>query len=332
VTFYDSDLQRVTRAEKIGRYTAFIEARTKGGEALRRTLTLFRAADGYGGSVSDNPAMTALAAGVPAGVVSAHADWVRAMSDSDPAESRRLRSTFAAQLAALFESSASGPAPCSRAMEENEVYRIQKLRGEAVSLPYVLTPSKGLDPATSKALTLLVFLHGTGNGNEKTALNAPIRRYALEHSDPPFLLVQPLCPPGTAWVPAQLDDLLNDLVSQYDIDPDQIIVTGFSMGGFGTWNLGIFYPGRFAALAPLAAYGEVSAVPAIGKTPVFAWHGDRDAIPWQRHRLTVEALNAAGGQGTFTLLPGINHTNTEEAVYLDPEFYRALWKAKRAEP
>jgi hypothetical protein len=333
VTFYDAGLHPVTRAEKPGRYTAFVSAKARGGEPVRRTLTFFRAADGFDVSSGAYPdaASAAVAAGISADVVAAHAGWVRGMLDPDPAEARRLRSTFAAQLSALSEASAVGAALSSRAAEENVIYLIRKLRDEALALRCIITPTKGLDPATAKNLTLVLFLHGTGNGNEKNAMSAPIRRYAMEHSDPPFLLVQPLCPPGTAWVPAQVNDFLNELAEKYSIDPNRIYATGFSMGGFGTWNLGIFYPGRFAALAPLAAYGETGAAPAIGKTPVFAWHGDRDAIHWQRHRETVDALNAAGGRGSLTLLPDINHTNTEEAVYSKPEFYRALLKNKRAD-
>jgi pimeloyl-ACP methyl ester carboxylesterase len=49
----------------------------------------------------------------------------------------------------------------------------------------------------------------------------------------------------TAWIEAQ-----------YAIDPQRIYLTGFSLGGFGTWALGLSSPDRFAALVPVAGGWE----------------------------------------------------------------------------
>lgn len=42
--------------------------------------------------------------------------------------------------------------------------------------------------------------------------------------------------------------------SKYQTDPAQTYLTGHSMGGHGTWYLGVTYPDRFAAIAPSAGW------------------------------------------------------------------------------
>jgi len=44
--------------------------------------------------------------------------------------------------------------------------------------------------------------------------------------------------------------------SRYAIDPDRIVIRGFSMGGAASWHLGAHYAGRWAAVAPGAGFAE----------------------------------------------------------------------------
>ncbi len=45
--------------------------------------------------------------------------------------------------------------------------------------------------------------------------------------------------------------LLDEVASNYKVDPDRIYVTGLSMGGFGTWALAAYKPDCFAAIIPI---------------------------------------------------------------------------------
>ena len=40
----------------------------------------------------------------------------------------------------------------------------------------------------------------------------------------------------------------------FETDPQQTYLTGHSMGGHGTWHLGVTFPDRFAAIAPSAGW------------------------------------------------------------------------------
>jgi len=47
--------------------------------------------------------------------------------------------------------------------------------------------------------------------------------------------------------------VLNKVQKEYSIDPDKVYLTGSSMGGFGTWLIGLNNPDLFAAISPVCA-------------------------------------------------------------------------------
>ena len=58
------------------------------------------------------------------------------------------------------------------------------------------------------------------------------------------------------------DDVLaviEEAERDYRIDPDRVYVTGYSMGGTGSWNMAVRFPGRFAASYPVAGNADISA-------------------------------------------------------------------------
>ena len=61
---------------------------------------------------------------------------------------------------------------------------------------------------------------------------------------------------GGPWDTPQNEDavlwLLDSVMRSYSIDRMKVIVTGFSMGGAGTWHFAGKYPDRFAAAVPVA--------------------------------------------------------------------------------
>ena len=50
--------------------------------------------------------------------------------------------------------------------------------------------------------------------------------------------------------------LLADAKTRYGIDPTRVYLTGHSMGGHGTWHLGVHHPGLFAVLGPSAGWSS----------------------------------------------------------------------------
>lgn len=52
----------------------------------------------------------------------------------------------------------------------------------------------------------------------------------------------------------------------YDTDPQRTYLTGHSMGGHGTWHLGVLFPDRFAAIGPSAGWISFSSYTETGET------------------------------------------------------------------
>ena len=51
-------------------------------------------------------------------------------------------------------------------------------------------------------------------------------------------------------------EALADAAKHYPSDPLRTYLTGFSMGGHGTWHLGVTYPDLFAAIGPIGGWAS----------------------------------------------------------------------------
>lgn len=94
----------------------------------------------------------------------------------------------------------------------------------------------------------------------------------------PYILVAPPCPPDTDWCDAAVLEVLDDTLRDLRADPDRVILTGGSMGGFGAWKLAIAHPERWAALVPACGGGDETDVSRIAGLPVWNFHGLQDDI------------------------------------------------------
>jgi predicted peptidase len=168
--------------------------------------------------------------------------------------------------------------------------------------------------ASQNTWPLLLFLHGAGergNDIEKVKANG-LPKLIEQGKQFPFIIVSPQCPAGDAWVwkLKSLCTLIDDLSAHYKVDQDRIYVTGFSMGGFGTWALAAYAPERFAAIIPICGGGEVTSVPRLKRLPVWAFHGaNDDIVPIERSREMVDALTKAQGKAMLTVYPEIGRAH-----------------------
>lgn len=191
-------------------------------------------------------------------------------------------------------------------------------------------PGEGLDylvylPAdyardAARRWPLVVFLHGIGERGENVQ---QVRRVGLtrrveSRGGAPYILVAPQCPPGRAWEPKPLGRMLDQVLSEHRADARQVILTGLSWGGMGTWRWGVDQPERFAALVPICGGAAASGVGALKGMPIWAFHGDADTVvPLEGHRRVVEAAKQAGAQVRFTVYNGVGH-NSWDRAYADP--------------
>ena len=85
-------------------------------------------------------------------------------------------------------------------------------------------------------------------------------------------------------------------------------MTGYSMGGYGTWSTASHSPELFAAIAPLSGGGEIAQAERLKELPIWAFHGDKDnVVPIEWDRAMVDAVRKYGGSVNFTVYPGAGH-------------------------
>jgi predicted peptidase len=200
-------------------------------------------------------------------------------------------------------------------------------------LPHLIFTPRGYSEAGTDRWPLMLFLHGAG---ERGSDLRKLRKYGpprIVESDPdfPFLLIAPQCPSGTYWQAGPLLALLEDAMAHFRVDSTRVVLTGVSMGGYGTWQLAALAPERFAAIAPVCGGGNPHHAHRLKSLPIWAFHGEEDDIvPLSETLVMVEAVRAAGGEPRLTTYPGVAHDSWEPA-YDTPELYEWLL-AQRAHP
>ena len=198
-----------------------------------------------------------------------------------------------------------------------------------VTLSYRLFVPANYDSA--KSYPLVFFLHGAGDrGSDNLAplmgtQGGTVWAKPDEQAKHPAFVLAPQCPGDpngyqNGWttlmtkglsapftVRPELEaayNLLQSVISRYNIDKNRIYGTGFSMGGFGMWAIAAEHPGAFAALVVACGGGDPARLPALAKTPAWIFHAVNDpTIPVSFGRATAKALVDAGGTPKYTEYP-----------------------------
>ena len=122
--------------------------------------------------------------------------------------------------------------------------------------------------------------------------------------------------------------LLDKVVAGYSIDTAKIAVTGFSMGGAGSWHFGAKYPERFSAAIPVA--GRPPASVAGWRLPILAIHSRDDQVaPIGPTEAQIAELQKSGVNAKLVALTGITHFETYrfvEGLREAVPWLRAIWK------
>ena len=204
-------------------------------------------------------------------------------------------------------------------------------RTQEIDVQYLLYLPRGYE--NSKELwPLMLFLHGAGErGSDvwKVATHGPPKN-VTEHPDFPFILVSPQCPEGQTWSRDVLLVLLDEIIGTYRVDTNRVYLTGLSMGGYGTWDLGLRYPEKFAAIAPICGGGDFISLllssrekaSALKTLRIWAFHGAKDpVVPVSESERMVDAAKKRGVTDVkLTIYPEAQHDAWTE-TYRNPKLY-----------
>jgi predicted peptidase len=219
-----------------------------------------------------------------------------------------------------------------------------------LALPYRLFVPPSCTP--DKPCGLLLFLHGAGErgtDNQSQLVNDALAFVeAGPQAEMPTIVVYPQCPPGMQWVNSDWKDgsyhmkdtpvsqpmaaaleLLSWVRANFAVDPTRLLVTGLSMGGYGTWDIVARHHTLFAGALALCGGGDPTQAALIRELPIWAFHGDRDeAVPVRGSRQMIAALRQVGGQPRYTEVAGRGH-DVWTVAYRDPAVVRWLLSQRR---
>ncbi len=211
---------------------------------------------------------------------------------------------------------------------------VQKMERQVTErIDYLLFLPAEYGEDDEKKWPLILFLHGAGERGdniEVVKVHGPPRIVEKDKSFG-FIVVSPQCAKNDWW-PNRMETLaalLDEVESNYSVDPDRIYVTGLSMGGYGTWSLACRYPERFAAIAPICGGGIPFLARSLKDVGVWAFHGAKDEmVPLEKSKEMVEMVKSIGGQAKLTVYPEARH-NSWTAAYNNPELYEWFLKHKK---
>jgi predicted peptidase len=122
--------------------------------------------------------------------------------------------------------------------------------------------------------------------------------------------------------------LVDAVQAAYRIDMRRVVVTGFSMGGAGTWHFASRFPDRFSAAIPIA--GRPPAEIGAWNMAVLAIHSRADeTVPIGPAEGRIKQLKNVGVRADLIAVDGIPHYETgrfAEPLRRAVPWLRATWK------
>lgn len=212
-------------------------------------------------------------------------------------------------------------------------------------------------PAAGAAPPVILFLHGSGERGDdgiKPTLSGLGPHVRANADGFPAIVVFPQVPEKGEWQGANLDvavAALDAATAEFNGDRDRTYLTGMSMGGYGTWELALAQPRRFAALVPVCGAvrrisderalqvtpvaGDPDPYAAIAEAlrgvPVWIFHGAKDdVVPPDDDRRLIAAFRAADARDArYTEFPDANHNAWDPVYARTPELWRWLFAQRR---
>lgn len=182
-----------------------------------------------------------------------------------------------------------------------------------------------------RPVPLVVVLHpgGEPTRNYGSAFTRVVVEPALRELG--AIMIAPDCP-ADSWTEPRAEKAVMTLIEatleSYAIDRRRILVTGFSMGGRGTWFMAARHRDLFTAAIPMAASTDGVPFDDLGRMPTFVIHSRQDErVPFTPAEKNARELERAGRPVHFEALSGLTHF--EMVNYVDALRRAGRWIAQR---
>ena len=199
---------------------------------------------------------------------------------------------------------------------KNELFEAKTITAkDGTKLPYrIYIPSSYYEGAE---VPVVLILHGAGErgSDNSTQLNEYVPELFSQGSSPYWnaIVICPQCPSGQQWVDTpwgqgsySIDtvkqsneltavlEILDEVEDTYSTDTSRYYVTGLSMGGFGTWDIIMRHPERFAGAMPICGGADPSKAELLIDKTIITFHGSADpTVPYKGTNEMVNAIKSA---------------------------------------
>ena len=196
-------------------------------------------------------------------------------------------------------------------------------------MPYAIAIPRGYDGQDARPLVLALHPGGARIPYYGAAFVEQIVGRGLDgvHA----VIVAPDCP-TQAWTDPIADQavmaLLARVLADYRIDRRRILVTGFSLGGRGTWFMASHHADVFTAAIAMAAPTGDETLDRLATIPTYVIHSREDqVVPFAPAERTARALEKLGRPIRFEALDAASHYDM--GAYVEPLPRAGRWVTDR---
>ncbi len=184
-------------------------------------------------------------------------------------------------------------------------------------------------------MPLIVYLHGgSGKGDDLDLLldidGFPKWLYDGGLGEPSaYILIPQLSSDKKGWsdIGSSVIALIDEITADYEIDTNNISLTGHSMGGTGTFALAKAYPDAFVRIAPCSGSIRITNDDLAGfqNIDVWAFVGSADTIVDPKSSIYFVDKLSQIGNAKLTQFEGATHFDVPALVYLNSEINIVNW-------
>ena len=187
---------------------------------------------------------------------------------------------------------------------------------------YTLSVPEGYSPTQPVPLVVSLHFGGSVSPHYGHLLLESVVEPALRPLG--ALMAAPDCN-APAWAAPECESLVLDLVDhvadEYAVDRQRVLLTGYSKGGIGTWELAARHPGHFTAAIVMAGQPRPEMSSVDWRVPLYVIHAREDEVlGLGSTEEIVSALRGRGAPVELHILEGVTHYETQP-------FGRALHRA-----
>ncbi len=199
--------------------------------------------------------------------------------------------------------------------EEGPLYRHLYKQGtvNGESLDWTISFPDSYQEGTPTPLILSLHFGGTPSAFYGSSFTSTLVLPGLGELE--AIILSPTCPDDLDWWDETMDGavmaLIDTVISQFTIDADRIVVTGFSFGGIGTWYHAGTHSDVFCAALPVASQVSEEFIAQIEDIPLYVIHSNGDEIlSYAEISQRVTTLQSRGIDVTLKTVNGVSHYNT----------------------